>query len=262
MFDRAFYDKTLYDRSGELQAITTFIQGNGNLNAGIIVQVFITPFVLKGEGALDSDPIVQQNIRAGIIGKGEMEISKLYLLDVFSGSLSGHGEATFEIIAKTPIDDIVFDGASELSESTLFFFQHMESNLNGRGDFHLDPVLKMPIAFTTISGNGGMIVDDQLSLWMPMKGSISGISEMILRRIGALNTEVLAFSGLNLRPGQTMIIDTEELNVFIDNILNVNSVTEDSIFFQLKPGEDAISFSTDGSAFNLTVTVIWQNRWL
>lgn len=263
MFDRALYDRTLYDRTqGDFQNITAFIQGSGDLNVDIVVQVFLIPFVLTGNGRLESTPLAYQDIRASIAGEGKLLISDLHLLDAFSGSLSGEGNAEFEIIAKTPIDDLLFDGLGELSESTLFFFQHMQTNLNGRGDLHLNLVLKMPIAVMPMFGDGEMIVDDQVSLWMPMKGSVSGFGEITFRRIGALNTDVLAFTGLNLRPGQTMIIDTEELNVFIDNILNVNSVTEDSVFFQLKPGEDSISFSTDSGVFNLTVTVVWQNRWL
>lgn len=261
MFDRAPFDQTLYDRTQDSQSVTALIRGGGDLLVGVLVESFIIPFNIKGEGNLKLPLIVRQYIYGDIVGKAEMSVSEAYMWYAISGFLDGMGDTAFELIMKDPIGDPSIDGIGELIESGLFFYQHTHSNLKGRGDFRYDMLLKMPIAINTMAGSGGMSVNNKLFLRMETRSSISGFGELILRRIGALNTEVLEFANLNLKPGQNMIIDTDELNVFIDNILNVDSVTEDSIFFQLKPGENEISFVSNGN-IRLNVTVIWQNRWL
>lgn len=68
----------------------------------------------------------------------------------------------------------------------------------------------------------------------------------------------ISFSGLNLLPGQTLIVDMDALDVFVNGIYNV-SVYQNGEFFQLTPGENVIEFYSDAGGGEATVE--WESRW-
>ena len=107
----------------------------------------------------------------------------------------------------------------------------------------------------------GDLLDDGLALHLPLIIKMEGIGEFILRRLGALNENVLELNGINLRPGEEVTIDTDLLSVFFGYTEDVSSVTTDSVFFELSPGENDVVIDTNTGEM-MMVTVIWQNRWL
>ena len=76
------------------------------------------------------------------------------------------------------------------------------------------------------------------------------------------NDTELALEGLNFKPGDTIIIDTETLDVFINGEPDVASWVVGSDFFQLEKGTNALTFYDNANNRELTVTVLWADRWL
>ena len=76
-----------------------------------------------------------------------------------------------------------------------------------------------------------------------------------------MNENVIELIGLNLMPGESVTIDTDLLQVLLGAVEDVSSVTAESVFFELNPGLNDITVSTDVDG-QIDVTAIWQNRWL
>ena len=72
----------------------------------------------------------------------------------------------------------------------------------------------------------------------------------------------LALANLNFRPGDTITIDTETLDVFINGEPDVDCWVTGSDFFKLGRGVNTLTFYDDVSERELEVTVIWADRWL
>jgi hypothetical protein len=261
MYNRTLYDRTLFDRSTNSDGLGAQLRGSGNIKVGLVVQVFLQPLHIVGAGGINTGAVMRQRMSADIEGESSVTVSDLRLRTRLAANLSGRGDITKnEAVFKTPLRPETIRGEGGLTDSLTYLRQLMTANLGGSGNL-ISPIVMKTAMAAALSGGGDMSLDERFKLLLNLSGNLSGSGDMQLRRIGALNSDVLEFEGLNLQPGQTMIIDTDELNVFIDNIQDVSSVTSDSVFFQLEPGENEISFATDGET-DLAATFVWQHRWL
>lgn len=75
-------------------------------------------------------------------------------------------------------------------------------------------------------------------------------------------SEEMVLEGLNLAPGQRLIIDTDTLEIEVDNEVRLDCWVTGGSFFQLKNGENVLSFSDNASQRQLVVTVLWADRYL
>lgn len=75
-------------------------------------------------------------------------------------------------------------------------------------------------------------------------------------------TEELALNGINLYPGDTLIIDTDQLDVQVNGEMDVESWVSGSVFFPLKPGGNIIQVFTNPSGVQLQISVQWADRYL
>jgi phage-related protein len=76
-----------------------------------------------------------------------------------------------------------------------------------------------------------------------------------------LDTNYIDFENIEFKPGETMIIDTDLLQVTIEDQIEISSITKTSDFFDLIPGDNEITIENDVNAL-LDVKTIWNNRWL
>ncbi len=296
MFDRSSFDRTLYDRSSNFDAIEATLRGSGTLKTGIITKVFIDSFILSGESRMQGELKMLQTLPIVLNGDGQFIVKDLNLQLKLKSTLSGSGNILSEIGVKIPLGKISMEGTSNLQDfgdgnisdqyiqdsnnqhlldsledriqgqrvtankQGLYLRQIMGANLAGSGKITLPMTIQMFMK-TLMFGKGDLSMSNKFKILTHLPISIQGRGDLTLKRIGALNTETFELENINLKPGQTLIIDTDESNVFLDNILDVDSVTSDSVFFQLQPGDNKIIFSTD-KVSNLSVNVLWQNRWL
>ena len=75
-------------------------------------------------------------------------------------------------------------------------------------------------------------------------------------------TEELSLNGINLFPGDTLIIDTDQLDVQVNGEMDVESWVSGSVFFPLKPGGNIIQVYTSPSGLALEISVQWADRYL
>ncbi len=251
----------MYDRSSSSNSIDAALRGSSELKVGLLVKTDLQPFNFTGSSGFNVTPVMLQIMSMNLSGSSSMSIDDKFLLRHRLGTaLSGSGDMVTNIGVRTPVGDIQMTGKGELVDANTFVTQAVEENIVGRGDMNSELILQVFLE-ASLSGESDMQINDKFKLLTPMSSDLGGSGDIELRRVGALNSDTIEFTGLGLKPGQTLIIDTDELNVFIDNVLDVSKVTSDSVFFQLQPGENEITFTSNNNP-NLQVTMIWQNRWL
>lgn len=260
MFDRCSFDRNPFDRSASFNSIEATLRGSGTMKTGMVVQTYLQPWTMAGHGYISTALHIQQRMSAALSGAGDFHIKDLILRLRMTPALHGNGTLVPGVAMQVPVGKINLSGEGDFEDSKMYFFQHVLASLSGHGTLTSSINLRVFMQ-GLFSGAGDLQMDNQFKLLMPLKSSFNGSGTLTLRRIGALNSDTLAFEGLDLQPGQSMTIDSDELTVFIGTFEDVSSVTSDSVFFHLQPGENEISFEADGSP-NLDVTIIWNNRWL
>ena len=117
----------------------------------------------------------------------------------------------------------------------------------------------------------GSGIDDNkpLILIITLDFIISSEGDFEITRIGDKETNVINLKNVNLKPNQTLVIDTDLMIVTIDGIPDVSFISDDSSFFLLDDGNNEIAFNwsyvnvpSPIPAEELMLSVIWQNRWL
>lgn len=98
------------------------------------------------------------------------------------------------------------------------------------------------------------------------KCSARGDMEMTAFVTGA-STYGLAYLklvGINLAPGQELVIDTDALTVEVNGQNKIMFLTNDSDIenFLLKPGANDITYTDNAAARTINAKVLWKDRWL
>ncbi len=260
MFDKRGFDKSWYDRSTAIEHIDATLRGTSDLEVLVLFKTPIDTSILNGNGEISTTPIMLQSMKCDLSGDSSVEVNKFKLLQKIKSDIEGDSNIIPGVGVKVPLELNVLEGSGEIENEKNKAFQFMDTELNGIGDVNLNLILRVYIN-SLLSGDSSTYIDDQFKLLHPISVALEGDGEVEVTRVGALNSSTIEFTDLSLKSGQTLIIDTDELNVLIDNILDVSKVTSDSVFFQLQPGENEITFTSPNNP-DLSVTIIWQNRWL
>lgn len=264
MFDRTKFDKTRFDRSSSSgQFLEPHFTGSGAINSGVIFQIPLPTATIDGRGDIAASTTTLRIIQGSVSGEGDLKASLSMRLPI-EAKIQSNGDVSASLAMQEKIT-IDFQGSGTAAISTLDTPVIIPVNIGGSGSVTVD----MSRIYMTISlsGAGDLLTSNQvrmqLLLGTPDKPlTLSGAGDVIARRLGDLGTEFFSLEGIDLQPGSELIIDTDELDVYIDDILNVVGVTTDSVFIQLLPGKNDLVFETNDPTPNLDVNVVWQNRWL
>lgn len=133
-----------------------------------------------------------------------------------------------------------------------------------RPAFSLDnPTLaaKVPLPLTEIHSDFSVYANAGLYISLQM-APIESTFEVGYLTLRVEDAEELNLSDLGFLPGDTLIIDTDQIDVQLNGETEVESWVSGSVFVQLKPGTDVIEIFTDPSSITLEVTIIWSDRYL
>ena len=129
-------------------------------------------------------------------------------------------------------------------------------------EFALQDYFKVlvPFAATTLTGEYG----GSGRLWakMPMEATVPAEYGLIVTRLRNYDWEEFDLEGLNLAPGETLVVDTDSLTIEVDNEVRVDCWVTGGTFFPLKPGNNILNFTDNATSRNLAVTIIWADRYL
>lgn len=261
MFDRSNFDRNMFDKQSSVSGLSATIQGYSTVTTNLVINSNFNDFTIKGYSSVNASLVMRQTISSEIYGNSSVTIDdKFKMVYRMTPYITSFGDITPDMAIKTPLGEIKLGGSSILADVPLHIVQEFDGAITSGGNMETDLVLQMHIG-ADLSGSGDTSVENQFALLMPIDGAVTGNGDIESIRIGGLNSDTIAFTNLGLLAGQTLTIDTDDLDVYIDNLLNVSSVTNDSVFFQLQPGENELTFVSPNNP-NLTVTIIYQNRWL
>lgn len=270
MFDKNLFDQNAYDRivssDGISDGISAALMSTSQFKIHMKIAYPISLRGFTGSGSMNpSGMLLRINAEIPFKGSGQIESTSIVLHLPLMMKFRGSGTLDPGLAVKTPFS-VAFTGQSFMKSTADFVYQHIQTQLVGQGDIERDRYkagyLIMYTFMDAFTFHGfGDLLDDGLALHLPLIIKMKGIGEFILRRLGALNENVLELNGINLRPGEEVTIDTDLLSVFFGYTEDVSSVTTDSVFFEISPGENDIVIDTNTGEM-MMVTVIWQNRWL
>ena len=75
-------------------------------------------------------------------------------------------------------------------------------------------------------------------------------------------TEEFNLENVFLAPGDSLIIDTDKLEIQMNNDNMLEAWVSGGVFFLLKPGTNVIQFDTSPEECTLDITVMWADRYL
>lgn len=258
MFDKILFDRNAFDRSVSSDGLSATFLGNGDAQFKFVIRTPIS-VGLSGSGSLDPGFTVIQQLAPALSGGGDLRSNEIILKMNIAGTIGG--SCTFEVIPTviTQIAGSVSGDSSMSIDNRMFFCQLMRSAMTGNGVFDPKPVLSTSFG-ADFNGIGDMKVNT-IVFQLPIALYVGGKGEFILRRLAAFNENAIELIGIDFKPGDTITIDTDLLQVLFGPIEDVSSVTTDSVFFELNPGENEIIIDIDALS-DMDVTAIWQNRWL
>lgn len=258
MFDKILFDRNAFDRSVSSDSIDVTIVGSGRLDVKLVMRTDVPMLPFRGAGDMLTTLVAQQRLGIQMAATGGIAETEIILRLPLTAKFSGAGVMVPNMALRTPTP-VKFSGAGAFAISNqMVLYQYMIGALSGSGSFIPKLVARTEIP-TMFNGSGEMNATPilRLPLSIPLKGS----GEMILRRIGARNENVIELIDINLLPGETIIIDTDLLQVWFGIREDVSAITPESVFFELFPGDNELTVDTDTEE-KLDITTIWQNRWL
>lgn len=106
-------------------------------------------------------------------------------------------------------------------------------------------------------------VSAKLAVYVPLPAvEISSEYALIPAALRTVEQEEMNLERLGLAPGQTLIIDTDSLEIEIDNEIRVDCWVTGGVFFKLKNGDNELVFSDNVNSRDLLVTVLWADQYL
>lgn len=91
---------------------------------------------------------------------------------------------------------------------------------------------------------------------------IDAISGMTAQTASVFGIDILSLPQIVLKPGQELIINTDDMTVTVDGENVIHLLSDDSVFFFLAQGEDIITYSDVNGSRSINFKVMYKNRWL
>lgn len=100
---------------------------------------------------------------------------------------------------------------------------------------------------------------NRIELWPEAANVVTGAS---VKTASVFGVDVLSLPQIVLRPGQELIIDTDNMTATIDGQNAIHLLSDDSVFFLLAQGEDIITYSDNSGSRHINIKVMYKDRWL
>ena len=259
MFNKLLFNRNAYDRSIDLPSLSSIILSSGSIKLKIVAVFSLTIKPITANGSMVCGLVMMQNMNIKLNGASIIQMDDFLLaLKMKLNQMSGIGYIEPKINIRSPLKVSISGIGDTKIDNRLRLIQYMEGIIKSVGNITPDLVMRMSM-FVDFDGSSDM--SEEIILTLPLISLQAGKGDTSLRRLSELNENILELSNINLLPGEMVTIDTGLLQVLFGMLEDVSSVTSDSIFFELSPGENEILISTDSDS-ELDVVAIWQNRWL
>lgn len=264
MFNQSKFNKSPFNRSSSFSVpfgMNFYAQGNQNLNLRVQIQLTAN---LTGGGATECYFYTVTEIQVPTMESvGGITISDLvlFVVPMTPPVIAGEGNISCDLVCQTPLDSLGFTGDGNYL-STDYAQQVMTAEL--RSDGYVLCSIEMPTYLEPFDMDGyGSLNDPYLLIPLDLVSNFGGGGFMVLRRLTEIGYSVIELIGVDVGPGGSVSINTDLLTVLVNGLEDVSSVTSESEFFELEPGDTEVQIEFDGGEnAAINVHALWQNRWL
>lgn len=262
MFNKTSFDKSFYNRSGATSVpFGVSIRAVGDMSLNLLMQNQLSG-TMSGVGGMTCGFYSITVLEAPAMqGGGGLSISDLvlFVVPMTPPTMNGEGILSTEMVIQTPLE-IAFSGSGEMTSND-YVQQVIECEIRADGD--TQSYLELPTFLEPFElGGVGDLAGMSLLIPLDIEVDLEGSGELVLRRLTEIGYDVIELVGINLAPGGVIKIDTDLLTVAINGLEDVSSVTSESTFFEMEPGDTEIKLEYDGAGNSVRANAIWQNRWL
>ncbi len=124
----------------------------------------------------------------------------------------------------------------------------------------------MPTRIVPITGNTIEATSDMEAQYYKRVEAIGtsadAVSGMTVQTAAVFGVDVLSLPELVLKPGQELIIDTDNMTATVDGENAIHLLSDESVFFFLAQGEDIITYIDNSNERQVNLKVMWKDRWL
>lgn len=265
MFDRSKFNRTPFNRAdgGTPTFYGTIISQYGAEIGPLRVLVQIGAVSMNAESALAVGNLSLYTHLPGVTVNAEYNVFPNFTALVPLGSvrMESQSEASIFMGAKMPLGRTTL--ASVFTVLPTFGVSVPLKGIAHRSEFEVRPQFGVLVPAAPVTAGAEFEVAGRLWAKIPLhRTAATSEFELLLKSVRTAESEEMVLEGLNLRPGQTLVIDTDTLEIYVDDQPRVDCWVTGGSFFQLKNGDNMLSFSDNAARRNLHVTVIWSDRYL
>lgn len=258
-YNKVKFDKSPFNKSSKSDNFDIDIVSTSDFRVQLQMKTPLSDYSLSGSGEITPNLVMLQDASTNFESKSDLIMGDIVLSLAMSSKILGDGDIDYSPKVTSPFDWEVSGTGGVSTDDRMFLYQTIDAPVKSTGTVILNIHMKTELEPFYLNGRGD--ADFGVAMQIPLVIGIGGKGDLDLRRLGALNENTIELIGVDIPPGQTVTIDTDLLQVLIGAVEDVSSVTTESVFFELNPGENEITVRTD-TGQKLEVVAIWQNRWL
>lgn len=265
MFDRSRFNQAAFNRAGsETPSFYATITSRYGVEVGPLrVRVQIGMVSLSAESALGIENLGLYTMLPETVLTGEFSvISNLTaLVPLGTVRMDAQSEVSIFMGAKMPLGQTMLAAVFTL-HPTLGVAVPL-TGITHRSEFEVRPQFGVLVPAAPVTIGSEFEVAGGLWAKVPLHG-MRVVSEfsLQLKSVRTAESEEMVLEELNLQAGQTLIIDTDTLEIYVDDQPRVDCWVTGGSFFQFKNGDNILSFSDNAVRRNLQTTVVWSDRYL
>lgn len=200
-------------------------------------------------------PAVRMDAGYGVIPNFTARVSLGAVLWPMESSVS------LELRAMMPLGKTVM--ASVFTVRPVLWARMPMPNTSVKSEFGMRPRLGVFVPMPSAASGGEFGLYGKLYAYIPLNGTaLSAEYGGSVKNVRASESEEMVLEGLNLKPGQRLIIDTDTLEISVDDEVRVDCWVTGGSFFQLKNGSNTLTFSANAGRRKLKATILWADRYL
>lgn len=179
------------------------------------------------------------------------------------GQVSFDAETDVSVVlrAQMPLGDVTF--ATEMNTSLQLWVMVPISATTVKTEQAMTAQLGMKVPLSPLMSELQFDLQGMLYTKVPMPDttihSEFGTSCKVIR---TSESEEMVLEGLSLKPGQRLIIDTDTLEIMVNDEIRVDCWVTGGTFFQLENGSNTLTFTDNAKRRYLQATVLWADRYL
>lgn len=241
----------------------TAIPGEGRITTDIFVNQIMNAKRIDGIGNITLKPLIQAALSAKLSGEGNLIDKGLRLGRTLAKfKLAGEGALNPELTFRIPIAKTKIQGEGALVDSGIYRnLILLPKVIQGEGNVtakNLRFIQQLALA-RVLNGEGNLtgVILKRTNFSAKIGGEGNATMNVFTKDV-----DTITLTGVNLGPGQTLVIDTDTYDIWKNGALDLTSVSSDSVFFQLYPGINEIMIDADVSTMKVNIEAIVENRWL